>query len=455
MKKAFLITGLACIGSLGLVQAQNHKVVADQIVGIVGDKIVLQSDVTNSILDAKRRGQQLPENAECILMQQILAQKAMVLQAEKDSIVVSDEDIDAKLENQIREFIAQYGSKEALEQIAGRTVYQIKDDFRQSFKEKELARKMRDKIVESIKITPVEVKAFYDKIPKDQLPFYETEVEVGEILIYPKANRDLEKYAMEELNDYKKQVESGQKKFETLASLYTDDPGSKDKGGMYNINRNEKQWDPAFLNAAFRLKDGQISPVFKSKFGYHIIQMVSRNGDDAIVRHILKIPQITDDELNDAVKVLDSVRTQLVAGKIGFGEAVSRYTDDENAKFTAGMHLGQDNSTFLTIDQLDKDIVKQLDNLKAGDYSKPLVSTDPTGKKMVRIIYLKTRTEPHRANLKDDYNKMADKAIEEKKDEAMEKWFNSKLPTFYIMLDDEFKNCPELAPWYKNATADK
>jgi peptidyl-prolyl cis-trans isomerase SurA len=453
MKKAFLITGLACIGALNFMQAQNHKVVADQIVGIVGDKIVLQSDVTNSILDAKRRGQQLPDNAECILMQQILAQKAMVLQAEKDSIVVSDEDVDAKLENQIREFIAQYGSKEALEQIAGRTVYQIKDDFRQSFKEKELARKMRDKIVESIKITPVEVKAFYDKIPKDQLPFYETEVEVGEIVKNPKPNRDLEKYAMEELNDYKKQVENGQKKFETLASLYTDDKATG--AGTLNLNRNEKTWDPSFLNQAFRLKDGQISPVFKSKFGYHIIQMVSRNGDDAIVRHILKIPQITDDELNDAVKLLDSIRTQLVTGKIGFGEAVSRYTDDENAKFTAGMHLGPDNSTFLTIDQLDKDIVKQLDNLKGGEYSKPLVSTDPTGKKIVRIIYLKTRTEPHRANLKDDYNKMADKAIEEKKDEAMEKWFNSKLPTFYIMLDEQFKNCPELKPWYQNATADK
>lgn len=453
MKKALFIIGFLC-GTFGLMQAQTRKVVADQIVGIVGDKIVLQSDITNSILDAKRRGQELPANAECMLMQQILAQKAMVLQAEKDSIIVSDEDVDAQLENQIREFIAQYGSKEALEQIAGRSIYQIKDDFRQSFKEKELARRMRNKIVESIKITPVEVKAYYDKIPKDQLPFYETEVEVGEIVKYPKANRDLEKYAMEELNDYKKQVENGQKKFETLASLYTDDPGSKNTGGMYNINRNEKQWDPAFLNAAFRLKDGQISPVFKSKFGYHIIQMVSRNGDDAVVRHILKIPQITDDELNDAIKTLDSIRTLLINGKIGFGAAVDKYSDDENAKFTAGMHLGTDNSTFLTIDQLDKDIVVQLKNLKAGEYSKPIVA-DQNGKKVVRLIYLKTRTEPHRANLKDDYNKMADKAIEEKKDDVLEKWFNLKLPTYYIMLGDEYKGCDDLKMWYNNATADK
>lgn len=432
-------------------QAQTRKVVADQIVGIVGDKIVLQSDITNSILDAKRNNQTLPPDPECIIMQQILAQKAMVLQAEKDSIVVSDEEVDAKLDLKIRGFISMYGSKDALEQIAQRTIYQIKEDFRLATKETLLAQEMQKKIVNSIKITPVEVKAFYDKIPKDELPFYETEVEVGEIDKYPKANRELEKFAMEELNDFKKQVESGQKSFKTLAELYTDDPGSKNTGGMYNINRNEKQWDPTFLNAAFRLKDGQISPVFKSKFGYHIIQMVSKNGDDAVIRHILKIPQITDDELNDAVKLLDSVRTLLIDGKVAFGMAVDKYSDDENAKFTAGMHMNAENGTFLTIDQLDKDIVMQLKELKAGEYSKPFITTDPTGKKIVRLVYLKTRTEPHRANLKDDYNKMAEKAIEEKKEDALDKWFNTKLPTYYIMLDDQYKGCSLLKPWYEHA----
>jgi peptidyl-prolyl cis-trans isomerase SurA len=159
------------------------------------------------------------------------------------------------------------------------------------------------------------------------------------------------------LNDFKKQVESGTQKFETLARLYTDDPGSKENGGQYSINRTEKTWDPAFLNNAFRLKEGQISPVFKSKFGYHIIQMVSRAGDDAIVRHILRIPKITDEEINETISKLDSVRAKLIAGTITFGEAVAKYSDDENSKFTGGYKQGQNGTTFLEMNQLDKDLV--------------------------------------------------------------------------------------------------
>ena len=280
-------------------------------------------------------------------------------------------------------------SKEALEQVAGRTVYQLKEDFRQPIKESKLAELMRNKIVGGIKITPNEVKAYYDKIPKDSLAFYESEVEIGEIVVYPKAGRDLEKYAIDELTEYKQQVESGTSKFETLASLYTDDPGSKDKGGMYNLNRTEKTWDPTFLSAAFRLKDGQISPVIKSKFGYHIIQMVNRNGDDATIRHILKIPQVTDDRNEPGISKLDSVRANLISNTLQFGEAVARYTEDESAKFTAGMKQCA-NGTYCTIDQLDKDLALMLGKLKVGEFSKPVAFTDDRGKKGVRIVYLKT-----------------------------------------------------------------
>ena len=263
---------------------------------------------------------------------------------------------------------------------------------------------MRDKIVENVKITPQEVKAYFDKIPTDTLTFYESEVEIGEITVYPKASRDLEKLAMDELNDFKQRIESGQSRFEALASLYTDDPGSKNTGGQYNINRTEKAWDPAFIANAFRLKEGQISPVFKSKFGYHIIQMVNRAGDDAIVRHILRIPKVTDTEVKEALDKLDSVRAKLIAGTLNFGEAVSKFSDDENSKFTGGMRQGQ-NGSYLTIDQLDKDLVVMLKDMKVGEFSKPTAFTDERGKKGVRIAYLKTRTEPHRENMKDDYNR--------------------------------------------------
>ena len=432
--------------------AQPQKVVADKVVAIVGDKIILQSEITNEILDRQRRNEAVPENAQCAVMEQALTLKALVLQAEKDSLTVSDEELESLLDNQVRGFVQAYGSKEALEQIAGRTVYQIKEDFRISFRERKLAEQMRAKIVDGVKITPTEVKAYFDKIPKDQLQFLESEVELGEIIVYPKANRDIDKNAIDELTDFKSQVEAGTRKFETLASLYTDDPGSKNTGGMYNINRTEKVMDPAFVQAAFRLKEGQISPVIKSKFGYHIIQMVSRSGDDATVRHILKIPQITDDEVKITESKLDSIRAKLIAGTMSFGEAVSRYSEDEASKYTAGFRQGR-NGTFLNIDELDKDMVKLLPKLKPGEYSQPVAFTDERGKKSVRIVYLKSRSEPHRENMRDDYNREAQRALEEKKAEALEKWFNARIATYYIMIDDDYKTCSQLQRWMQNASS--
>lgn len=429
----------------------QRKVVADKIVGIVGDKIILNSDVENAIMDLQRQGTQLPPNAQCYIMDQQLSVKALVLQAEKDSIIVSDEEIEALLENQIRGFINQYGSKEALEDIAGRTVYQIKEDFRQDFKDRKLAERMREKVVETVKITPQEVKEYFDKIPVDSLLFYESEVEIGEIVVYPKASRDLEKLAMDELADFKKQVESGLSSFSALASLYTDDPGSKNTGGQYTINRTEKAWDPAFINHAFRLKEGQISPVFKSKFGYHIIQMVSRAGDDAVVKHILRIPKITEAEIKTSVAKLDSIRAKLISGTLGFGEAVAKYSEDENSKFTGGMRQGQ-NGTFLTIDELDKDLALLLQDLKVGEFSQPKSYTDERGKQAVRIAYLKSRSEPHRENMKDDYNRIASRALEIKKQQELEKWFVSKMPDYYIMVDPKFQDCEMMGQWFQYAS---
>ncbi len=182
-----------------LAKAQQQKVVADKIVGIVGDRIILQSDIKNAISDMSRQGQALPENAECLIMEQALSSKLLMLQAEKDSLVVTEEEIEAELDQRIRYFIQQYGTQDVLEQMAGKTVYQIKDDARASVKERKLAEAMQQKILGSVKITPSEVKTFFEKIPKDSLPFFETELEIGQIVVYPKASRDLEKYVVDEL----------------------------------------------------------------------------------------------------------------------------------------------------------------------------------------------------------------------------------------------------------------
>jgi peptidyl-prolyl cis-trans isomerase SurA len=316
----------------------------------------------------------------------------------------------------------------------------VKEDFRKSIKDGRLATAMRKSIVENIKITPTEVRSYFEKIPVDSLRFYETELVVGQIVIYPKAGRELEKFAQDELLDYRKQIESGQKSFETMARLYSEDPGSKQNGGRYEINRNEKSWDPNFKNAAFRLKEGQTSPVIKSKFGYHIIQMVSRNGDDAVIRHILRVPQITDEDVEVAKVKLDSIRSKLIAGTLSFGEAVDKYSEDENSKFTAGIINGQGGS-YVTIDELDKDLVNDMKRLKIGEYSPPLTFKDEREKQGVRIVNIRSKTEPHRENMKDDYNKISIRALEEKKNREVEKWFITKLPTYYIMVDKEFENC--------------
>ena len=442
MKKALLCSALL-IGSLMTTKAQSARVLADKIAGIVGDKIVLKSEIINYIDDIKRQGGEVPPNAECFLLEKMMADKALILQAEKDSLPVSEEEVEAELDQRVRYFIMQYGGKEAFEQIAGRTIYQVKEDFRKSIREGRLAQSMRKSIVEGIKITPTEVRNYFDKIPKDSLRFYEMELVVGQIVVYPKAGRELEKFAIDELLDYKKQVESGQKSFETLARLYTEDPGSKQGGGRYEINKNDKQWDPNFKNGAFRLKEGQISPIIKSKFGYHIIQMVSRNGDDAVIRHILRVPQITEEDIQAARIKLDSVRSKLIAGTIAFGEAVDKYSEDENSKFTAGLISGAGGS-FVTIDELDKDLVNDLNKLKIGEFSAPLVFKDEREKMGVRIVNLRSKTEPHRENMKDDYNKIAIRALEEKKNKAVERWFINKLPTYYIMVDKEFEACESI-----------
>lgn len=457
MKKLFVFAAILFTFLSNTVEAQSKKVIADKIVGQVGDKIILRSEIINTIADAKRQtqGQEnvvLPN--ECQVLESQLIRKALLLQAQKDSLNVEDDEIEAELDNRIRQTIQQYGSKDILEEIAGKTVYQLKDDFREAFREQKLADQMQRKIVDNIKITPTEVKLYYSKTPQDSLPFYESEIEVSQIVMIPKANKDVEEYVAKQLYDYKKQAETqGPKKFEQLAKNYSEDPAVKENGGQYTLNRNDKFWDPAFLAGAFRLKEGQISPVIKSKFGLHIIMMISRSGDEAIIRHILRIPPITEDEIKETTDKLDALRNQIKAGKINFAEAVNKYSDDDNSKFSAGSLVGRDGSTFISLDMLDKDMIKPISDMKPGDISSPQIYQDERGRKVTRLIYYKSKKDPHRENLKDDYNRVAQRALEEKKTTTLEKWFKEHIPTYYILIDNEFTKCPELAQWKQAAVS--
>lgn len=453
--KRILAVACSLLVFQAVVLAQPKKVIADKIVGQVGDKIILRSDILNAIADYKRQGQeeQLPKNPECSFLEGQLIQKALVLQAEKDSLPITDEEIEGQLDNRIRYFIQAYGSKEVLEDVAGKSVFQIKEDLRPAIRESYLAEQMRGKIVSAVKITPTEVRTYFNKIPKDSLPFYESELELSQIVVYPKANKDIEEYEGKFLMDLKRQVEAGVRKFDQLAKLYTQDPGSKETGGEYRVNRTEKMMDPTFIAAAFRLKDGQISNVVKTKFGLHIIQMVSRAGDEATIRHILRIPQVNTEEIDISKRKLDSVRTLVTGGKMNFSQAVQKFTEDESAKFSGGEISAKDGSSYVTIDQLDKDVVLALKDLKPGDISQPVAYTDERGKNAVRLIYFKSRTEPHRENMKDDYNRISQRALEEKKLEALKKWFSDRIPSYYVFIDKEFATCGNIGEWQKAAAA--
>lgn len=426
--------------------AQTKKVVADKIIGKVGDRIILNSDLVNAIADIQRQGGEVPANANCVLLEAELIKKALVLQANKDSITVDPAEIESMIENQIRGFIRAYGGREALEEIAGRTVYQLKEDFRKPFEEKELANKMRNNILANVHITPNEVKDYYNSIAKDSLPFYESELEIGQIVVYPKPDREIESYTAKQLNDIKKQIESGARTFAQMAKLYSEDPGSKDNGGQYSLNKADNFWDPVFISTAFKLKEGQISNVVKSKFGLHIIQCVSRLGDDAVVRHILMIPPITDTEIKLTKERLDSARSHLIAGTMKWSDVVSKYNDDED-KFSGGWIMGPDQSSMVTIDQVDKSLIPVLKTLKPGQYSQPEAFTSEQGKRGVRFIYLRTRTQPHRESLLEDYNKIAARALDDKKQNILASWFAEKIEGYYIYVDPNFGQCDALKPW--------
>jgi peptidyl-prolyl cis-trans isomerase SurA len=450
MKKILLF--IAIFAAAVTVPAQ--KVVADKIIAVIGDKIILQSDIRNRLDDMRRNGVDIPDNAHCFMMENLLSAKALSQQAIKDSLPISDDEIEAELDLKVRQYAAQFGSITALEEVAGKTVFQLKEDSREAVREQKLAEEMQKKIMENVKITPTEVKAYFDKIPKDSLPFYEAQVEVGQIVIFPKASREVEQLAKDELNEYRQSVLKGEKKFELLARTYSDDPGSKNDGGLFSFKRSESNVDPEFKAAALKLKNtGDLSSVVKSQFGYHLLQMVSRNGDDITVRHILRIPLVTESEFKMASDKLDSARAKLIAGTLSWGEAVARYSEDDYSKYTGGMITNpEDRSTFLTIDRFpDKDLVLMLKKLKLNEYSQPVQFTDYRQKQGVRVIFLKTQLSAHVENIKDDYSRISQRALEEKKGEAMEKWVNAKLPLYYLNVDSEYSGCGNINRWVQES----
>ncbi len=441
----FIVAIVFLFGSMNL-NAQTTNL--DKIAAIIGDNIILKSEVEGAFADYQKENPLLEETEKCGILEQYVSQKVLVEQAARDSVIISDEEIEGSLENRIRYFVNMYGSVEKLEENAGKTVYQLKDDYRPLFRDQLTAQRMQSTIISSVKITPQEVKAFYDKIPVDSLPFYPSLVEVGQIVFKPNINDEVEKYAIEKLEGIRKDIVSGKSSFEVMAGIYSEDPGSKDLGGELGIAGRD-EYVPEFSAAAFKLQNGEISSVVKTKFGFHIIQMLNRQGEKAKLRHILIKPLITSDMVAVTMKKADSVRANLVSGKLEFSEAVGKYTTDDNTKLTGGMFSDQQTgSTFVDVETLEPQVALLINGMKKGEFSQPMDFVDAqSGDKLVRIIYLKNRTEPHKANLTDDYGKIQQVAFSQKQNEYLVNWITSKMGTFYIKIDEEFMSCPKLAQW--------
>lgn len=443
---------VSCFSSVALMA---QKQVADKVIAQVGNKIILQSELNEIYNQEKANDASITEASRCSFLKTLISQQILVEQAGRDSVIVSDEEVEENLDNRIRNWMGMYGSREAFEEAnGGRTMYQIKDDFRAFFKDRAVANKMQGQLMSSVKVTPQEVQRFFDNTPKDSLPMYPATVEVGQIVIKPKVDAEIEQLIREKLEGIRKEIVENGKSFATMAGIYGQD-GTKNTGGELDIKR--KEVDPAFASAAFRLQPGETSPVFKSKFGYHIVQMIRRMGDEARVRHIILIPEVTTSDLQVGLKKLDSVRADLISGKISFPVAVGKYSTDDQSKMTGGMVMDQNGNTTLRIDDLDADMAKAATELKIGEYSQPQIFSEnaETGSRATRILYLKSRTEPHILNMKDDYAHIQQAALANKQNKTLDKWITENASAYFIKIDSDFDHCEEIKSWNSELAKEK
>ena len=422
---------------------------ADKIIAIVGkNRIILQSDLEIQAAQSKAQDPNYNDSDKCAILQQMIMQKMLMEQAERDSVRVSDEDVDGQLDNRLRYFTQLYGSKEKLEKVSGKTIYQLKEDYRDIIKDQMLAEKVQGTVLENVKITPAEVNDFYKKIPVDSLPFFPATVEVGQIVMDPKVSQEMENYAHEKIEGIRKEIITDGKSFETMAGIYSEDPGSRDNGGRYDGITRNGPWVAEFIAATFKLQNGEISPIVKTKFGYHIIQMINRKGDEADVRHILIKPTVTNGDYQAALVRLDSIRNILVSGKMTFPEAVGKFSTDDAAKRTGGMIADPATGvTELDMSKLDPVMVLLLDSMKQGSFSASHIFVNDQREKSCRIIYLRNRTAPHKANLKEDYGKIQEVALAQKKRMKLQSWVTAKIPTYYLKVDAEYQSCQAIKEW--------
>lgn len=425
--------------------------VIDQVVWVIGNEPVLQSEIETEILRHKYEKINIEGDPQCVISEQLALQKLFVAQAKIDSVTVSESSVDQQVDGRIKFFIQRIGSREKLEEYFGKPIDKMKEEMRRTVHDQMLVQEMQQKITSARKITPADVNRFYSKMPKDSIPNVPEQVEVQIIAVSPEVTPVEIERVKSRLREIKEKVESGESQFSTMAILYSEDRGSAMQGGELGFMTKGKLV-PEFANVAFSLYDpSKVSRIVETEFGYHIIQLIERRNDQVNCRHILLIPKVDDTQKAIAINKLDSIASEIRNGVISFSDAVEKFSEDKNTKENEGMMINSETlSNKFQIQQLPGEVAKVVYSLSVGEISKPFTYTTQEGKEMVCIVKLKSKIKAHKANPEEDFSLLKDLVTSKSNKEAIDSWVKEKQNEMFIHVNPEFRNCDFQYPgWIK------
>ncbi|MGB0428037.1 MAG: peptidylprolyl isomerase [Flavobacteriales bacterium] len=424
----------------------KDRIEIDRVIAVVADEPIYFSDYQDQITQFKNQGQEIDKTFEAFVFEDMLAQKLMLYKARVDSVTVDEDQIESQIESRLQYIAGQVGSIEALEKHFGKTIEELKDDMREPMREQSLVQSAKWNIISDIKLTPGEIKTFYHSIPKDSLPEVGNQLQIGQLLKYPKPNKESISLTISKLDDFKQRILEGES-FATLAILYSEDPGSSLQGGLYKgIKRG--MFVKAFEDVMYSLSVGEISDPFKTEYGYHIVKLEARSGEVVDIRHILISPTIGQPQLDETKEALAKIKMAIEEEAINFSDACLEHSDDEQTKQNGGLMINpQTRTTFFETEELDPAIASVVENLELEEVSEPSYFKQEDGKEGYRILYVKSKKEKHILNLKDDYQYVQRMAEQSRQDTQIEAWQARTIPKIYIQIDEDFVSLPLSKNW--------
>ncbi|WP_350287661.1 peptidylprolyl isomerase [uncultured Croceitalea sp.] len=428
------------------------KVKIDGIASVIGDYVILDSDIEKTLIDLKSQGASTEDITHCQLLGKLMEDRLYAHQAVQDSLLVSDDQVNATSDRQIQQLSSQIGSVEKmLKYYKKADLESFRKELFEINKLRMLSEKMQTKITEDVQVTPEEVRQFFYKIPEDERPVFGAELEISQIVKQPQPS-DLEKQkVIDRLKTIKQDVEDNGSSFNVKAILYSQDPGSKSKGGFYSMTR-ETPFVKEFKDVAFSLQEGEISDPFETDFGYHIILVEKIRGQEVDLRHILLIPEISNEAMLKASQELDTIRKQVLDGKYTFAEAALNFSDEKETKFDGGVLRNPINfDSKFELTKMDPSLYNQVRDLKDGEISRPVREDDPRGgAPKFKIMQISNRFDEHKADFARDYIKIQELALREKQFKAVQEWMKEKIEDVYIQVSNENKDCDFSNNWVKN-----